>query len=131
MAKLIKAISIYSPRIKTGLPASMRELVTFISGRTGLTRGDIQHVLSELNEAITFFHLSGRGVTIDGLGYYFPKINFKGEITTSYRIDRQLKANLNKKNAFAGEMDNRDMIGKTSGEIAARWNEEHPDDQVV
>jgi len=131
MAKLIKAISIYSPRIKTGLPASMRELVTFISGRTGLTRGDIQHVLSELNEAVTFFHLAGRGVTIDGLGYYFPKVNFKGEITPSCRIDRELKANLNKKNAFAGEMENRDMIGKTSDEIVARWNEEHPEDPVV
>ena len=130
MAKPIKAINTYSPRIKTGKPASMEQLITFIAGRTGLTRGNIQHTISELVEGLTFFNLAGQGVTIEGLGFYYPTVNLEGTITTSYRIDPKLKAELNKKNSFHGKMLNWDMIGKTSAELVARWNEEHPDDPV-
>lgn len=109
----------------------MKELVKLISGRTGLNRGDIRQVLSELKEAISFFHLAGRAVKIEGLGSYSPRINLKGVFSISHRLDPELKSELNQDREYEGEIINRDMIGKTIEELVTRWNEEHPDDPVA
>lgn len=103
---------------------------SFISGRTGLSRGIITMVLYEIKDALVFFHLSGRSVKLEGLGCYTPKINLKGKIDITNRIPPEFKAELNVAHAFKGEIINRDMIGKTVGEIIARWNKDHPDDPV-
>jgi hypothetical protein len=130
MAKLIKAIGALGPKIVLGRRASMKELVNFIAGRTGLNRGDIQQMVSELREAIIFFALAGRGTKIDGLASYTPRINLEGIISLSQNLDPEVKADLNKPRAFEGEIKNRDMIGKTSAEITAIWNEQYPEDPV-
>jgi len=130
MAELIHAIRAYTPRLKTTRRASMKEVVNFMAGRTGLNKGAIAMVLYELKDTLTFFHLSGRGVHLEGLGTYSPKIDLNGVITLTHRLDRELKAELNKPNAYEGEIANRDMIGKTSDDLVARWNEDHPDDKI-
>ncbi len=130
MAKLLHAIKAYTPRLKMDRRASMKEVVNFMAGRTGLNKGTIAMVLYELKDTLTFFHLAGRPVKLEGLGAYNPKIGLDGEITLSYRIDPELKAELNKPRAYEGEIDNNDMIGKTSDDLIARWNEEHPGDKI-
>jgi len=130
MAYLIRAINAYMPKISRGKKASMNQLVSFISGRTGLNKGDIQHVLSELKESILFFNLSGRSVKIEGLGTFLPSISLDGTFSIIPHLDSSLKAEINKENAFEGDILNADMIGKTSTELAELWNEEHPDDLV-
>lgn len=130
MAKLIKAIGALGPRIIRGRMASMKELVNLIAGRTGLNRGDIQQVVSELREAVIFFALAGRGTKIDGLASFAPNINLEGIISLSQKMDPEVKADLNKLKAFEGEIKNRDMIGKTSADIIAAWNELHPEDPI-
>ena len=131
MATLIEAINAYGPRIKRGRRAEMKQLVTFISGRTGLNKGDIQHVLSELKETVQFFNLAGQSVKLEGLGCFRPTISLDGTFSIIHVADSELKAELNKLNAFVGELENSDMIGKTSTELAERWNEEHPADLIV
>jgi len=130
MAKPIHAIQNYSPRLTPERTASMNEVVSFIAGRTGLNKGAITMVLHELKDTLSFFHLAGRGVKLEGLGTYTPRINLNGTITLAYRIDFGLKAELNKPKAYEGEILNRDMIGKTSGDLIDRWNTEHPDDKI-
>lgn len=130
MAKLIHAVRAYTPRLKMGRRASMKEVVGFMAGRTGLNKGAIAMVLYELKDTLAFFHLAGRPVKLEGLGAYNPKVDLDGVITLSYRIDPELKAELNKPRAYEGEIDNSDMLGKTSDELIARWNKEHPNDKI-
>ncbi|MCP5103575.1 MAG: hypothetical protein GY950_09360 [bacterium] len=130
MADLIHAVKAYTPRLKTDRRASMKEVVSFMAGRTGLNKGVITMVLYELKDTLTFFHLAGRAVKLEGLGSYSPKIDLNGTITLTHRIDPELKAELNKPNGYEGEIVNRDMIGKTSADLIDRWNTEHPDDKI-
>ncbi|NIM15594.1 MAG: hypothetical protein GTO45_26755 [Candidatus Aminicenantes bacterium] len=130
MAKLIQAIGAYGPRIKLGLTAGLEELTRFIAGRTGLNEGSILLVLKELRDAVVFFHLAGRSVKMEGLGIYTPSIDLPGVFDVGHRLDPRLRDELNKPNAFKGEIVNNDMVGKTSGDLKTRWNEEHPEDPI-
>lgn len=130
MALLVHALKAYAPRLKITSRASMNEVVSIIAGRTGLNRGTISMVLYEIKDALLFFHLAGRSVKLDSLGCYTPYIDLKGNIDVTNRLPSEFKAELNKPHAYEGKIINRDMIGKTAGEIIARWNEEHPDDKI-
>ncbi|MCX6584410.1 MAG: HU family DNA-binding protein [Candidatus Aminicenantes bacterium] len=130
MAKAIKAISALGPRISLGKKASMNELVSAVANRTGLNKGDVLLSVNELRDNIVSIGLSGRGVKIDGLGTFTPKINLKGQISLSVRLDSSISADLNKRKAFEGNIENREMMGKTVQDIIAKWNELHPDDLV-
>jgi len=131
MALPINAVQAYGPKIKMGLTASTKELITLVSGRTGLNKGDIQQVISELHEAIVFFHNAGRPVKIEGLGIFSPSMNLDGKISVSIRIDSSIKSDLNKDREFEGQLINGDSKGKTMEELITRWNEEHPDDLIA
>jgi hypothetical protein len=126
----IKAMAAYSPRIKHGLMVDMDELVTFIAGRTGLNEGSILHVLMELRDSMAFFARAGRPVRVKGMGIFGPNIDLKGLFNVYHKPDKWLKNELNKPNAFKGEVSNSDMIGKTFDDLIARWNEEHPEDPI-
>lgn len=126
----IKAVAVYNPKIKQGKTVSMKEVVSFISGRTGLNKGPILLALSELQDTILFFVQSGRAVKLDGIGTCTPRIGLDGEISLSILPDKEFKRQLNAPRWFEGEILNKDMIGKTTEDLVDRWNEEHPDDPV-
>jgi hypothetical protein len=130
MADKIKAIYAYSPRIKQGLTVDMDRLVSLISRRSGLNQGTILNVLMELRDAFVYHSKVGEAVKLDGLGTFTPTIGLEGEVKMKYRMDNWLKNLLNAPGEFKGELENKDMIGKTVEELVARWNEEHPDDKV-
>jgi len=65
------------------------------------------------------------------LGIYSPKIGLDGTYGVGHRADKALKNATNAPGAFNGDIENRANIGKTSDDLAAMWNEEHPDDLVV
>lgn len=131
MAKLIKAISALGPRITLGRRASMNELVSNVANRTGLNKGDVLLMVNELRDNIVNIALSGRGVKIDGLGTFTPKVNLKGQFSLSVRLDASISNDINKRKAFEGKIENREMMGKTTQDIIAKWNELHPDDPVA
>ncbi len=130
MAKLIQAINAYGPRLALGKTVQLKQLVDFISSRTGLNKGEIQIAMSELSEAIIFFNKQGQGVKLEGLGTYLPGINTKGDISVTYRLDTSIKRALNAKGAYQGEIMNRENIGKTNEEYIQMWNADHSDDPV-
>lgn len=130
MANKIAAISTYRPRIVLRSTLELKELVDYIAGRTGLNKGEIQMVLSELSSAIQFFNKQGQGVKLPGLGTYLPSIDLQGKLTVSHRLDREILNALNAPGAFRGEIANRENIGKTADDLVALWNKDHPDDLV-
>jgi len=131
MSNLITAINAYRPRLVLGQTVKMKELVEFISGRTGLNKGDLLIALSELSNSVIFFNKRGQGVKLDGLGTYLPSIDTQGELSISHRLDNEIKNAINTTGAFMGEIQNRENIGKTNEQFIAMWNKEHPTDLVV
>jgi len=53
-----------------------------------------------------------------------------GVFNVAHWLDTALKNRLNTPGEFRGEIETRDMIGKTADDLVVRWNEEHPDDPV-
>ena len=131
MASKIQAVSTYRPKIKKGRTAELNQLVNYISDRTGVTEGEVSIVLKELRDAVIFFNRQGQGVKIDGLGIYSPKIALDGQFGVGHRADKTLKNAINAPGAFTGEIENRANIGKTSDELVAMWNADHPNDLVT
>jgi hypothetical protein len=130
MANLITAINAYRPKLILGTTVKIKQLVEYISGRTGLNKGDLQIALSELSGAVIFFNKQGQGVKLDGLGTYSPSIDVQGELSISHRLDADIKNTLNAKGAYTGDIQNRDNIGKTNQEFTEMWNKDHPADLV-
>ncbi|MCX6582664.1 MAG: HU family DNA-binding protein [Candidatus Aminicenantes bacterium] len=131
MASIIRAIAEFAPKIKNVKTSTMSELVKTIAGRTGLNKGDILQVVNQFKEVIILTTQAGRGVKIEGLATFKPKINLKGQISLSIRIDPSFIAELNAPKTFEGFIENREMIGKTTQDIITKWNEKYPDDPVV
>jgi hypothetical protein len=131
MASKIKAINAYCPRVELGDRVETPELVEFIARSTGLNESGVSQMLLELRDAVVFFNLRGRPVKLEGLGTYFPTVSLDGSIKSGHRSDAHIANGINAPGKFQGQIRNRDNIGKTSDELVARWNEEHPDDPVT
>jgi hypothetical protein len=129
MASRIAALNHYRPMIDYRETADWQHVADYIAMRTGLNRSEIIMVLTELHDAILHYNGQGQGVKLEGLGTYLPNINYQGEFDVAYRLDPGLKRALNAGN-FSGRLRNREHIGKSSDEIVALWNREHPDDPV-
>jgi len=131
MASKIQAINTYRPKIAKGATVKDAQLVQYIADRTGLNRGDVRHMLDEFQDAIVFFALNGQGVKLEGLATFAPKINTAGKLSLFTRIDNQINNRLNQTGAFKGQILNNENIGKTTDELIALWNTDHPDDPVA
>lgn len=130
MADKIKAIYTYSLRIKQGLTVDMQRLVHLISRRSGLNQGTVLNVLMELRDAFVYHANVGEAVKLDGLGTFTPTIGLDGEFKIKYRMDKWLKNLMNAPGEFKGDLENKEMIGKTVDELIEKWNEDHPNDKI-
>ena len=130
MAQKITAINAYRPRIEAGNTVQKHELIRQLSRATGLNEGTTDLSIKELRDIIIESLRAGRGVKVDGLGTWLPNVGLDGTFDVQYRMDSFLKNQLNITGIFTGTIINRENIGKTSEDLVAKWNEEHPDDQV-
>jgi hypothetical protein len=129
MAKKITAIRRYKPEIKRGPTQQTTQIVEDISQRTGLREGEIIHVVAELQDSISLAHRRGQAVKIEGLGTFTPVIRMNGSLDILFRPDVKLLKKLNELKFYA-EILNKSNIGKSSKELIAQWNADHPDDPV-
>jgi hypothetical protein len=118
------------PRVELGRRVDIDEMVDLIAARTGLNEGDVRQVMLEMRDVVIFYNKQGRPVKLEGLGIYTPVIQLDGEIKIGHRADMEIKKQLNVPGEFNGEIENRENVGKTSDDLVAMWNEEHPDDPV-
>ncbi|MBI3241572.1 MAG: hypothetical protein HYZ49_04685 [Chloroflexi bacterium] len=130
MTTRLEAVEALRPRLALGPAATIEQLAEFIAGRTGVDVATSQAVLAELSEAVIFFARQGRPVTIDGLSTYSPSIDLSGEFDCTGRLDRKIVLALNQPESYSGEIANRENIGKATAELAALWDQAHPEDKV-
>ncbi len=129
MASKVKALNHYRPMVEYRYTIGLRELAEYIAKTSAFRPADVIGILESLHDAVLEFVSRGHGVRLDGLGTYLPNVNYKGEFDVAHRLDRRLKKSLNIH--YNGELVNRKHIGKTSDEVFALWNAEHPEDPVV
>lgn len=130
MASRITAIRKYRPELKRQPTMQMAQLVEAIAQRTGLNEGEIRFVVYELRDALLAAHYIGQAVKVDGLGTFTPTMRTDGSIETVFRSEPELRDQLNNSTRLSAKILNRKSIGKSSDELVARWNSEHPDDPV-
>jgi hypothetical protein len=130
MAKLIQAVREFGPRLVLSRTVQSREIAEYISRGTSLNRGEIENVLSELNEALIFFVRQGSSVKLNGLGTFAPTIDLEGTLDVNLRMDSTVDTAINTPGTFKGEILNRENIGKTGTEIKQMWNDIHQTDLI-
>lgn len=131
MTPRIKAINAYRPRVEQGNTVQKPELIRALSRATGLVEGSIDQANKELRDQIIEFNRSGRAVKVEGLGIFSPSIDLDGALSIIFRPDPALNHGINIPGTFSGTILNRENIGKTSGDLVARWNEEHPEELIA
>ena len=129
MASKITAIRKYKPDIKRERTRQMHEVTEDISQRTGLSDGQVLHVIYELRDAILKAHRHGQAVRIEGLGIFTPIMRMDGSLDIAFRPAVELLKKLNKLKLYA-DILNKANIGKSSKELIAQWNRDFPDDPV-
>jgi len=130
MAHRIKAINAYRPRIEQGNTVQKPELIRAVSRATGIVEGTLDQNIKELRDQIIEYCRAGRAVKVEGLGIWTPTIALDGTFDIQYRPDAAFGYSLNIPGVFSGTIINREYIGKTSDELVALWNAQHPEDQV-
>jgi len=130
MAKRIKAINAYRPRLKRQPIAEEPQLIRHMVEGTSLREAQIVHVLLELRSAIQFFVTTGASVRLPGLGLITPGMDTQGRFTIRILPDPELVSAINRPDNFFGEIINARNIGKTGDELVALWDADHPDDPV-
>lgn len=129
-APRIQAINAYRPRIEQGNTVQKPELIRALSRATGLVEGSIDQATKELRDHIIEFNRAGRAVKVDGLGTFSPNIDLDGTLSISFRPDPALNFGINMPGTFSGTILNRENIGKTSDDLVAQWNQEHPENPI-
>ena len=129
MASKIKAIATYRPRIRLIETADEERFMNLITNRTTLSSGVVLNVQESEVETLIGLLMEGRSVRT-GSAVFTPSIDLDGDIEVKVRVDKRILAALNTPGAFTGQITNSEHIGKTSDELAALWNEEHPDDLI-
>jgi hypothetical protein len=131
MAKQIQAIGEYRPQIVLGKRAETTDATQFIARSTGLNESGVRQMLLELRDTTLFFLLRGQPIYLEGLGTLTPTIEVDGTLNVSFRADMEIKNGLNAPGAFKGEIEHRDNIGKSTADLVAMWNTDHPNDKVT
>ena len=129
MAKKIQAISAYRPIIDLGDSASEDRFMELITQRTTLSSGVVKNVQESKIETLIGLLLDGRAVRT-GIAIYTPSIDLDGDFEIKVRVDKRIVRALNADGAFRGRIKNRENIGKSSDDLVAIWNGEHPDDLI-
>ena len=128
MAKKIQVWAAYGPKISLGDPMTKEDIIENIVAATNQSKGSVLAVLAELDVQIEAGLKAGRIVRLPN-GMRFEPIGKKdGSIDIGVRISAELEKKVN--TGFRGKWLNSENMGKTEAELVARWNTEHPDDQL-
>ena len=130
MANKMTAITTYRPRVKLNKAVGADELAKYIARGSALNRGEIRNVLTELNEAITYFNSRGTPVHIEDVGYFTPSIRLNGRFNVNLRLDPAIRNQMNLAGVYTGPVINSANIGMKQQDLIDLWDAEHPDDPV-
>ncbi len=129
MARRIRAMTEYRPRVKQGRPTDENRYMQLLTQRTTLSAGVVKNVQESEIETILGILLEGRPVHT-GAAVYSLSIGLNGEYKVNVRLNKRFAQTVNARGAFRGTVINAENIGKTEDEMIARWNVEHPEDPI-
>jgi hypothetical protein len=130
MANLIQAIAAYGPKIDLMSAIESERFMESVIHRSTISSGVVINVQESEVEALINFLQEGRPVHT-GIAISTPAIDLQGNIKVNVRVDKRLITALNTPGAFKGKVRNKANIGKTPQDLAAKWDEDHPNDLVV
>ena len=130
MAKILEAVRDYGPDVKLNTTVSLREICHFISMRTSTTNGQVQMMLSELNEAIAYFNNQGTPVNLPGIGRFAPSIDRHGNFRVNMNVDKSLINQMNSPGVYTGKVENKQNIGLNNEGYKQIWDTDHPDNPL-
>jgi hypothetical protein len=85
MAKKITAIRYYKSEIKRERTLQMPDIIRDMTRSTGLSQGEILHVVYQLQDVILTAHRQGQALKIEGLGIFTPVIRMDGSLDILFR----------------------------------------------
>lgn len=129
MAKLIQAYTAYGPKINLMEAADKERFMELITQRTTLSAGVVKNVQESEVETLISLLKEGRPVHT-GIAIFTPSIDLEGNIDVNVRVDKRIVHALNSNGWFSGKLTRPENVGKTSLELAALWNEDHPEDLI-
>lgn len=130
MANLLEAIRDFGPKLKLNKTLTMRDLAAFIAMRTAVNENQVVLVLQELKFAIIYFIRQGTPINLPGLGRFAPSISREGKYRVNVRVDKDLRDELNEKNAYAGRLEHPEHIGLDNDGYKNLWDAENPSDPL-
>lgn len=130
MASLITVRRWLGPRLELIKTLASKDATEQITQYTGLTRGEIIHVLYELGDLLVRAARVGQPVHLEGLGTFTPSLTRSGELRLRFRAGPEMKKKLSWKHQIRAKITNKSNIGATDEELVVQWNELHPEDPV-
>jgi hypothetical protein len=130
MVRKITAIRRYRPEIKRDRTLQMPDIARDMTRSTGLSYGEILHVVYQLRDSILMAHRGGQAVKIEALGTFTPTVRMDGSFDILFRPEPEMLSQLNDTTKFHARILNKANIGKSADELVAKWNAEHPEDLV-
>jgi hypothetical protein len=132
MAKRISVISQLRPRIKSQGVADLETLAARMARQsTTFDEDEMFGIFRKAMREIAFALQNGETVKLDGLILLKAQMKVGGAVKLGLRADRSAVAGLNDPALWtADKVINHSNLRKTADELAALWNEEHPDNLV-
>jgi hypothetical protein len=129
MASKVTALHQYGPRIQLKQRATIEEFQDYFT-RFSPAFGCIATAFHlDKRTVLTRLLLQGRAAQT-GIATYTPTISLDGRLNVRVRINPELLRELNRPGAFQGHVINARNIGRSSDDLVALWNEEHPTDPI-
>ncbi len=131
MSKKLPVLSQLRPKIISQDLVDLEKMSGRMSKNTTYNVQEIYSILrlyvDESNKALQ----AGETVKIDGLVSMTPNMKVGGEVDITLRRDRAAIAGLNNPTLWtADKIANHANLSKSSDELIAMWNADHPDDLV-
>ena len=131
MATMIRAITEFRPRVLTRRTIGLDTLTRRLARGSLVTRPIARMMLEEISAEVLTGLSEGNAVQLPGIGRFGLGLSLSGDLRPTFRVDTALRQALPAVSDFPGEITNRLNIGLTSADVAALWNEAHPDDPIM
>ncbi|NUM47348.1 MAG: hypothetical protein HUU38_21825 [Anaerolineales bacterium] len=128
MVNKIQAWTAYGPRLEPASPMTSEELIENIIQATNQSRGSVLAMLAELDVQLENGLKAGRVVQLPNGTHFRPVGKKDGTVNIEVRVNPSVKKRVNAE--FRGKWRNAEFIGKSEAEVIAKWNEEHPTEQI-
>jgi hypothetical protein len=124
----IKLHALFGPKLEPRDPMEPEDVVAQLVKGTGLTKGNVLAVLTELDDVILEGLLKGQRVKLPNGMVFAPYGKIDGSIRVVVRLTKKMVSIVNSQ--FRGRWINAQNIGKTEEEFVAMYNEKYPNDPL-